>query len=108
LDCFEKPQPEVDSIPPAINVRKWCMNLKSMLKEAWDMAENQPELSEQEELAEGYPDFKKVLSAISQIQDLPEAGVRRVEVNTFASGDATYNMWVVGADEAIGGYLESV
>jgi hypothetical protein len=89
-------------------VRQWLLKLKSSLKEAWDMTENQQQLTEQEELAEGYPNFKQVLSAIGRLDDLPTAGVRRIEVNTFASGDATYNVWVVGADEAVGGYLDSV
>jgi hypothetical protein len=60
------------------------------------------------DLAEGYPTLAQVLRGISNHENVPDEGVTRVEVNTFASGDATFRVWVVGSDEAQGGYLEQL
>jgi hypothetical protein len=57
------------------------------------------------DLAEGYPTLTKVLRAISNIENVPDKGVRRIEVNCFASGDATFNVFHVDAEEAVGGYF---
>lgn len=59
-----------------------------------------------EDLAEGYPSLSDVLSAIAAESDLPEDGVRRCEINIFASGDATYRYWTVYELEHQGGYLQ--
>jgi hypothetical protein len=81
------------------------LNLLSKVKEAPNMADDQPERTQEPDLAEGYPDLDKVLRAISNDPELPKRGIRRIEVNTFASGDATYQVYVTGADEGVGGYL---
>jgi len=52
--------------------------------------------------------LRKVLKAIGDAEDIPQTGIRRVEVNTFASGDATFNVYIVGEDEAVGGYLDNL
>jgi hypothetical protein len=72
------------------------------------MVDNNQDVTQEPDLAEGYPNLHDVLTLMAKDEELPVRGVRRIEVNTFASGDATYQVWVVGADEAVGGYLESV
>jgi hypothetical protein len=57
------------------------------------------------ELAEGYPTLGQVLAAVHDVEEIPDTGVRRLEVNAFASGDATYQVWTVDREEATGGYL---
>jgi hypothetical protein len=64
--------------------------------------------TEAPDLAEGYPTLDRVLKAIQEWEDVPTTGVRRVEVNLFASGEATFNVWVLGEEEPRGGWLESV
>jgi hypothetical protein len=60
------------------------------------------------ELAEGYPTLAEVLRGILNDAEVPDVGIRRLEINCFASGDATYNLTQVGATEAIGGYLDQL
>lgn len=57
------------------------------------------------QLAEGYPSLASILRGINSDEEIPDAGVRRIELNAFASGEATYNVWTVGAEEPTGGYL---
>jgi hypothetical protein len=57
------------------------------------------------QLSEGYPSLAKVLHAVGQDKEIPNVGVRRVEVSTFASGEATYKVVSVDSEEEIGGYL---
>jgi len=59
------------------------------------------------DLAGGYPRLVLVLAVINSLEDIPDEGVRRLEVNTFASGDATYQVWTTDAEEARGGYITS-
>lgn len=73
-----------------------------------DSGNAQAEVQGSDDLAEGYPSVRKVLYAIGKDPELPTTGIRRLEVNTFASGDATYRMWTVDSEEPQGGYLESV
>jgi hypothetical protein len=56
-------------------------------------------------LAEGYPTLAQVLRGILNDPNVPDTGVRRIEINAFASGDATYNVLTVDSFEAQGGYL---
>jgi hypothetical protein len=58
------------------------------------------------ELAEGYPTLIWVLQRMIAESEAPDARVERVEINLFASGDATYRYWPVRAEESLGGYLE--
>ena len=57
------------------------------------------------DLAEGYPTLKEVVRGILEDDAVPDIGVRRVEINCFASGDATYRVWILGREETEGGYL---
>jgi hypothetical protein len=57
-------------------------------------------------LAEGYPTLDEVIQALKANQDIRNEGVRRLELNAFASGDCTYQVWYVDREEAIGGYSE--
>jgi hypothetical protein len=59
-------------------------------------------------LAEGYPTLSQVLRGLLQGEDVPDVGIRRLEINCFASGDATYNYTQVGQEEALGGYLDEL
>jgi hypothetical protein len=61
-----------------------------------------------EDLAEGYPTLARVLRGVLNDDRVPDVGVRRIEINTFASGDATYNVWLLGHDEPEGGYLDEL
>lgn len=58
--------------------------------------------------SEGYPSLAKVMSAIQQDPEIPNFGLRRLELNTFASGEATYKVWTTDAEEEVGGWIESV
>ena len=69
-------------------------------------AENSRELSEETEvLAEGYPTLGQVVRAILQDDTVPDVGCRRIEVNCFANGDATYRVWILGHEEPEGNFL---
>ena len=69
-------------------------------------AENSRELPEETEvLAEGYPTLAEVVRGILQDDAVPDIGARRIEVNCFANGDATYRVWVLGFEEPEGNYL---
>lgn len=73
------------------------------------MTETAPEQNGDEQaLADGYPSLSSVLSAIPAADDVPEEGIRRIEVNCFASGDATFNIWTVDEVEPRGGYLDKL
>lgn len=61
-----------------------------------------------EDLAEGYPSLNQALSAIASDDKIPDTGVRRVEINLFASGEATYKVTLVDQDEPDGGYIPQV
>lgn len=58
------------------------------------------------ELAEGYPTLDEVVRAIIDDDKVPNVAVRQVQINCFASGDATYNVWILGEDEPQGNYLD--
>jgi hypothetical protein len=64
--------------------------------------------TEVEDLAQGYPDLTQVFAAIPQQDDVRTTGVRRLEVNCFASGDATFNIFYVEQEEPVGGYITDV
>lgn len=57
------------------------------------------------DLAEGYPPLTRILQRIVAESELADMPVYRLEVNTFANGEATYRAWAPGADEPEGGYL---
>jgi hypothetical protein len=71
------------------------------------MAETSPEAAQaSEDLSEGYPTLGLVLQAVHAHDEVRSTGVRRVEVNCFASGEATFNVTYVDEDEPVGGYLD--
>lgn len=58
-----------------------------------------------EELAEGYPSLAAAITAILHDDRIGEIGVRRIEVNCFASNEVTYRVFYVGEEEPEGGYI---
>lgn len=74
-----------------------------------DMTDDAPQVADDaEDLAEGYPSIAQVVRGILGSDDLPERGVYRIEINCFASGDATYRAYIVGRDDPEGGYLDQL
>jgi hypothetical protein len=73
-----------------------------------DSNEAQQEFPSAEELREGYPTLAKILRGILNDPDIPDEGVERLDVNAFANGTATYRVWIRGADEHQGGYLDQL
>jgi hypothetical protein len=70
------------------------------------MAETPQEVPQDDvDLAEGYPTLTQVVRGIAADDTLPEVGVSRVEINAFASGDATCRAWILGEEEPRGFYL---
>ena len=59
-----------------------------------------------EDLSEGYPNTTEALRAILQEEDLPDGGIRRLELNLFASGEVTWRVHRLDSDEPDGGYLK--
>jgi hypothetical protein len=57
-------------------------------------------------LAQGYPSLEEVVEALLEAEDIPHVGVRRLELNAFGSGECTYQVWAVGAEEPVGGYTK--
>jgi hypothetical protein len=57
------------------------------------------------ELAEGYPTLTELLRKLNNEENVRDVGVRRLDLNLFASGEATYNVWYVDAEEPEGGYI---
>jgi hypothetical protein len=57
---------------------------------------------------EGYPVIDDVVAAVLEVADLAGKPVRRIEINAFANGEATYQVWRSGSEEADGGALDSV
>jgi hypothetical protein len=86
-------------------MQQWLLWLKSRLREDPVLAEQNERLVRSEDLTEGYPSLRKVLHAIANHEDVPNVGVRRVEVNCQASGEASFNVWRVDVDEVEGGYF---
>lgn len=70
-----------------------------------DQQENVAEAAEDE--TGGYPSLEWVFEAILQNEELPKTGVKRVEVNAFASKDATCLVSRWDEDEPVGAYLEA-
>lgn len=66
----------------------------------------QEQLPEEEDLAAGYPTLTDILTAIPQQDDVRDVGVRRIDLYGFASNEATFNVWYVGADEPLGGHID--
>lgn len=60
------------------------------------------------ELTEGYPTLSQVLRGILNDEDIPDVGVERLDLNAFANGTATYRVWIRGAEEHQGGYLDQL
>jgi hypothetical protein len=58
--------------------------------------------------AEGYPSLGAVFAAIKREPDLKDTGVRRMQITTLATGEATYQILYVDSEEAVTGYLEKV
>jgi hypothetical protein len=56
--------------------------------------------------ADRYPKLKDVFAKVLQAEGVPEDGIMHLVVHTFASGDATWQCWVRGEDDARGGYIE--
>lgn len=54
-----------------------------------------------------YPDINEVLRAISQHDDFPTGPVERIEINTFANGDATWRVFEPRSEEPVGGFYTS-
>lgn len=54
-----------------------------------------------------HPTFAKLLRRILADDTIPEGPIARMEVSTLASGEATWRVWPVGADEPIGGYYSN-
>jgi hypothetical protein len=52
-----------------------------------------------------YPRFSETLSRILEDEDISQMQVERIEINLFASGDATYRVWAPKAEDPEGGYL---
>jgi hypothetical protein len=69
------------------------------------MTEPELQLQTTEELAEGYPTLAQVVRGILADDRVPDIGVQRIEVNCFASGDATYRVWILGVEEPDGNHL---
>lgn len=68
-------------------------------------ATGQEQQNGEPDLAEGYPELGSVFSRILEQEDIPKTGVRRIEVNCFASGEATCRVWIVGLEDPEGAYL---
>jgi hypothetical protein len=69
-----------------------------------DQATNSDQ-AELEEETGGYPDLSDIFGRLLDAEDLPKQGVRRVEVNVFASGEATCKVLRWDAEEPEGAYL---
>lgn len=65
----------------------------------------QEDVSNGEDLAEGYPTTTEVLRAALQSEKVPDGGIRRLELNCFADGSATIRVYLVGADEPEGDFI---
>jgi hypothetical protein len=55
-----------------------------------------------------YPTLMQVCSRILDESELLESQVERVEINLFASGDATYRVFAPRSEEPEGGHWESL
>jgi hypothetical protein len=58
-----------------------------------------------EDQGEGYRGLAEVFERVLADDDFPDAQVNRLEIRVLAGGEATYNVWAVGSDEPVGGYI---
>lgn len=80
--------------------------MSTVLWEVGNLTDEQQQLPpEDEDLSEGYPLLTDILAAIPHQDDVKDAGVARIDLYGFASNEATFNIWYVGADEPFGGYI---
>jgi hypothetical protein len=52
-----------------------------------------------------YPALTTVIDQAFAGEDFPDGDVERFEVTLLASGEATWRVWAVRAEEPVGGYI---
>lgn len=72
------------------------------------MAVSKSKQSEIDTDQDRYPTFKAALSRIARESEFADTAVERLEVHCFASGEATYRIWLPRAEDPEGGYFESI
>jgi hypothetical protein len=86
-----------------------AFSASSVLWEVGDLAkETGKQANEIDPNTDRYPSLTTVIDIALQDEDFPQGDVERFEVTLLASGEATYRVWAVRAEEPVGGYIRAV